>query len=182
TIFFVDVEGGQATLIVTPAGQSLLIDTGYARSGRDPDRIMAAVREANLDHIDYLLITHFHPDHVGGVPELAKRIPIRTFIDYGEPMGTDRMTAGGFKAYEPIRSEHPHLVPKPGDRLPLRGIEADVISAAGMVLSRPLRKAAERTRLPAQAWRIKKRTAPRISGRSACGSSSAHSGSSTLGI
>lgn len=138
-IYFIDVEGGQATLIVTPAGQSMLIDAGYAaRNGRDPDRIMSAIRAANLDHIDYLLITHFHPDHVGGVPDLAARIPIRTFIDYGQPMGTDRMATGGFKAYEPVRSQHLHLEPKPGDRLPLRGIEADVVSAGGQLLSKPL--------------------------------------------
>src|SRR6185503_20116928 len=86
-IFFIDVEGGQATLIVTPAGQSLLIDAGYGgRDARDAERILAAAREAHIDHIDYLLITHFHNDHVGGVPDLAERIPILRFIDYGEPL------------------------------------------------------------------------------------------------
>src|SRR5262245_31360614 len=86
-IYFIDVEGGQSTLIITPDGESLLIDAGYGgRFGtRDPDRILAAIRDAHLDHIDYLLITHFHPDHVGGVPELASKIPIKTFIDYGAP-------------------------------------------------------------------------------------------------
>ena len=141
-IVFIDVEGGQSTLIVTPAGQSLLIDAGYAgRGGRDPARILAAAREARIDHIDYLLITHFHPDHVGGVPELAAMIPIGTFIDYGEPMGTDRMATGAFRNYEAVRSQHPHLQPKPGDRLPLKpegGVEADIISAAGVLLSKPL--------------------------------------------
>src|SRR6185503_20692613 len=92
-IFFIDVEGGQATLIVTPAGQSLLIDAGYGgRDARDAERIMAAAREAHIDHIDYLLITHFHNDHVGGVPDLAERIPILRFVDYGEPLGSDRIT------------------------------------------------------------------------------------------
>ena len=140
-IHFIDVEGGQSTLIVTPAGQSMLIDAGYAsRNGvsRDADRIMAAVREANLDHIDYLLVTHFHADHVGGVPELVNRIPIRTFIDYGEPLGTDRMANNPFKAYEPIRTQHPHIVPKPGDSLPIKGVEAEVVSAAGVLLAKPL--------------------------------------------
>ena len=67
-IFFIDVEGGQSTLIVTPAGQSLLIDAGYAgREARDAERILAATREAHIDHIDYLLITHFHNDHDGHV-------------------------------------------------------------------------------------------------------------------
>src|SRR5215510_3374821 len=80
-IYFIDVEGGQATLFVTPARESLLVDAGYGgNNGRDPARIMAAVHEARLDAIDYLLVTHFHPDHDGGVVELARRIPIRTFI------------------------------------------------------------------------------------------------------
>jgi beta-lactamase superfamily II metal-dependent hydrolase len=141
-IFFIDVEGGASTLIVTPTGQSLLIDAGYGgRDGRDPARILATTAEAGLDRIDYLLITHFHSDHVGGVPELAARIPIGTFIDYGAPTGTDRMTARGFRDYEPVRDAKPHIVPRPGDRLPLDGVEADVVSAGGALLSAPLQGA-----------------------------------------
>ena len=84
-IYFVDVEGGQATLFVTPAGQSLLIDTGWPGfDGRDADRIVAAAKNAGISKIDYVLITHFHMDHVGGAPQLADRIPIGTFIDHGE--------------------------------------------------------------------------------------------------
>jgi beta-lactamase superfamily II metal-dependent hydrolase len=138
-IIFIDVEGGASTLVVTPAGQSLLIDAGYGgRGGRDPARILAAAADAGIDRIDYLLITHFHNDHVGGVPELAARIPIGTFIDYGEPMGTDRMAIGAFRAYEPVRAENARVQPRPGDRLPLDGIEATVVSAGGVLLSEPL--------------------------------------------
>src|SRR3989442_9570298 len=79
-IYFIDVEGGQSTLIVTPAGQTLLIDTGYpGLNGRDPSRIMAAVRHAPAARIDYLLITHFHEDHHGGAADLARRISIWTY-------------------------------------------------------------------------------------------------------
>src|SRR5438477_3321600 len=137
-IYFIDVEGGQATLVVTPAGQSLLIDAGYGARGRgggggarDADRIMVASREAHLDRIDYLLVTHFHPDHVGGVPELASRIPISTFIDYGAPYPGDRMADGAYRAYEPVRRTGNHLIPNVGDRLPLAGIHVDVGSEAG---------------------------------------------------
>src|SRR5262245_1746321 len=105
-VYLIDVEGGQSTLVVLPSGQTLLIDAGYGgRFGggggvgvRDAERILAAARDAHVERIDYLLITHFHPDHVGGVPELAAHIPIGTFIDYGEPLGTDRMALGGYKA------------------------------------------------------------------------------------
>jgi beta-lactamase superfamily II metal-dependent hydrolase len=80
-VYFVDVEGGQATLFVTPAGESLLIDTGWdGNNGRDADRVVAAAKSAGLTKIDYVLITHFHEDHVGGAPQLAARIPIGTFI------------------------------------------------------------------------------------------------------
>src|SRR6476660_8782367 len=84
--WFIDVEGGQATLIVTPAGESLLIDAGYSPNnlrgggnvpgGRDPTRILATLKEAGVSRLDYLLITHFHPDHAGGVPLLADQMPI----------------------------------------------------------------------------------------------------------
>jgi competence protein ComEC len=139
-IFFIDVEGGQATLIVTPAGETLLIDAGYggARGPRDAERILAAASEAGVERIDFLLITHFHNDHVGGVPDLALRIPIGTFIDYGEPLGTDRMATNGFRAYGPVRADRPHIVPRPGDRLPLVGLDVDVVSASGELISSPL--------------------------------------------
>ncbi len=138
-IYFIDVEGGQSTLVVTPAGQSLLIDTGYPGfGGRDPDRIMAAVRDARLTRIDYLLITHLHEDHNGGAAELRRRIPIGTFVDYGSPTETAPEVVAAFTAYEEARQYGEHLVPKPGDRLPLRGVDVDVVSADGAVLTRPI--------------------------------------------
>ena len=134
-IYFIDVEGGQSTLIVTPAGQSLLIDTGYpSLGGRDPDRIMAAARDAHVTRIDYLLITHFHEDHDGGAAELSRRIPIGTFIDYGSPVETAPEVVAAFAAYEEARRHSEHLIPRPGDRLPLKGVDVDVVSADGAAL------------------------------------------------
>src|ERR1044071_1160064 len=98
-IYFIDVEGGQSTLIVTPAGQSMLIDAGWdGFDDRDPKRILAAVRDAGITRIDYLVITHFHRDHIGGVPALAQQLPIGTFVDYGEPIEAADFAQAPFKA------------------------------------------------------------------------------------
>jgi competence protein ComEC len=138
-IYFIDVEGGQSTLIVTPRGESLLIDTGYPElKGRDPDRIMAAVRDAHLNRIDYLLITHLHEDHNGGAAELARRLPIGTYVDYGSPRETGADVVSAFAAYEAARRGGRHLIPKPGDRLPLKGVDVEVVTADGATLSQPL--------------------------------------------
>jgi beta-lactamase superfamily II metal-dependent hydrolase len=151
-IYFIDVEGGQATLVVTPAGESLLIDAGYAgagqrgspprppgsKTGRDAARVLDTIRAAGLGHLDYLLVTHFHPDHVGAVPDLASQIRIDTFIDYGMPLGFDRMAANSFRGYEPVRAEARHIEAHPGDHLPLKGLETTIVSAGGELISQPL--------------------------------------------
>jgi beta-lactamase superfamily II metal-dependent hydrolase len=137
--YFIDVEGGQSTLVVTPAGQSLLIDAGYPGvNGRDADRIVRAARDAGIKRIDYLLVTHMHEDHNGGVPEIQRRMPIGTFIDYGAPMETAPEVTASFAAYEEARTHAEHLVPNPGDRLPLRGVDVVFVSADGRTLDSPL--------------------------------------------
>src|SRR5271170_1051059 len=100
-IYFIDVEGGQSTLIVDPQGESLLIDTGWSDfNGRDADRIMVAAKAAGIDHIDDLLLTHYHTDHAGGVPQLASRIKIEAFYDHGANTEPTPETTGNYTAYE----------------------------------------------------------------------------------
>lgn len=140
-IYFIDVEGGQSTLLAMPGGQSMLIDSGYPdNGGRDPDRIMTAVRHARLLRLDYLVTTHFHEDHVGGAAELARRIPIDTFVDYGAPVQTASEVVASFNAYETVRRAGRHLVAAPGDRLPFHGndVEVNVVTADGARLAAPL--------------------------------------------
>ncbi len=141
-IFFVDVEGGQATLFVTPAGESLLIDTGWpGNNGRDADRIIAAAKKAGISRIDYVLITHFHNDHVGGLPQLAARIPVGTVIDHGDNRETtDKPTVQVWNAYQQLLAEKKfnRLTVKPGDNLPVRGMHATVVSSDGALIDRPL--------------------------------------------
>jgi competence protein ComEC len=153
SIYFIDVEGGQSTLIVTPDRHSLLIDTGWAGQGRgfapgdphqarDANRIVAAARDAGISQIDFLLITHFHPDHDGGIAELAKLMPVGTFIDHERPSRWARFTSPditpAFEAYAALRKGHVHLVPKPGDRLPIPGLEVTVVSSGTRILTKPL--------------------------------------------
>jgi competence protein ComEC len=146
-IFFVDVEGGQATLFVTPAGESLLIDTGWpGNNGRDADRIVAAAKKAGISKIDYVLITHFHSDHVGGLPQLVARIPVGTVIDHGDNRETtDAPTVQVWQAYQEMLAtkKFKRLTAKPGDSLPIRGIQITVISADGVVIDHPLAAAGQ---------------------------------------
>src|ERR1700761_4561443 len=99
-IYSIDVEGGQSTLLVSPSGNSLLVDTGWlGNNGRDADRIQAAMRDAGVTRIDHLLITHYHVDHVGGVPELAKRVSIGEFLDHGPNREDSDVTRRDYATY-----------------------------------------------------------------------------------
>jgi competence protein ComEC len=141
-IYFVDVEGGQATLFVTPAKESLLIDTGWpGHEGRDAVRILAAAKDAGITKVDYVAITHFHTDHVGGAPQLAAKIPIGTFIDHGDNReSTDPATVQGWNAYQQLLGggKYKRISVKPGDALPVRGMHGVVVSADGAVIEHPL--------------------------------------------
>jgi len=152
-IYFVDVEGGQSTLIVTPAGQSMLIDAGFPSDGtfsskpgdrskaRDPQRILAAARAAGVSRIDYQIVTHFHGDHDGGIVELSQLMPIRTFVDHDTVPPEAEAVAGTldlFRRYAAVRGKARHIVPAAGDRLPLDGVDVTVVSSGGQVLPKPL--------------------------------------------
>jgi beta-lactamase superfamily II metal-dependent hydrolase len=140
-IYVVDVEGGNATLFVSPSGESLLIDTGNAGAAapRDAGRIMAAAHDAGITRIDHLITTHWHGDHVGGLAELATRIPIRHFIDHGANVqpapGIDEFLKDG---YPRLYEKGTHTIVKPGDRIAVAGLDVLVVSSAGQVLTTAL--------------------------------------------
>src|SRR5579875_1906190 len=124
-IFVIDVEGGQSTLFVTPAGQSLLIDTGWAYNAyRDANRIVAAAKMAHIKKIDYVVITHYHADHVGGVPQLVAKLPVGTFIDHGPNREETNSVNHLYSAYQAAIAGSNHILAKPGEQIPIKGIDA----------------------------------------------------------
>ncbi len=136
-IYAIDVEGGKATLYVSPTGESMLIDTGYdGHNNRDANRILAAAKAAGVKQIDYLVITHYHGDHAGGVPQLASKIPIRAFFDHGDNF--DAKTQSVFEAYSVIRNKNSRMRLKPGDRIPIKGLQVDVVASSSEAIAKPL--------------------------------------------
>jgi competence protein ComEC len=138
-VYAIDVEGGKSTLFVSPSGESMLVDAGYdGLKNRDADRIVAAAQAAGVKQIDYLVITHYHHDHVGGVPQLAAKLPIRNFVDHGENFEDVKDNGAVYDAYLKARKKGNHIVVKAGDRIPIQGIQVDVVTAAGVAIAQPL--------------------------------------------
>jgi beta-lactamase superfamily II metal-dependent hydrolase len=140
-IYVVDVEGGNATLFVSPAGESLLIDTGNAGAGavRDAERIVAAMKDAGLTRIDHLITTHWHGDHFGGMAELAARVPIREFIDHG-PNVQPGAAADDFlqKTYPSLYAKGTHVVATPGSTVGVAGLNVVIVTSAGQTIKKAL--------------------------------------------
>ena len=138
-MYWIDVEGRAATLIVTPAHQSILMDAGWSRDDeRDAERIEAALRDAGVDRLDFFIASHFHGDHVGGLAALAERVPIGRFIDHGDSVDQSTERGGAlWRAYLDTAGDRRRTV-RPGDKLPLRGIEFSFVAAHGELLAQPL--------------------------------------------
>jgi competence protein ComEC len=138
-VYFIDVEGGQSTLFVSPSGESMLVDTGWPGfNGRDAERIVSVARAAGVTRLNYVVITHFHTDHVGGVPQLAERIPVGTYVDHGRSVETGKDADDLYHAYVQARDRASHLIVRADDRIPIEGIDVRVVSSTGQTIQRPL--------------------------------------------
>jgi competence protein ComEC len=114
-IYFIDTEGGGGTLIVTPAGESVLVDTGNP-GDRDPGRIVTAAKDAGISAIDTLVVTHYHIDHMGGAPTLAKLMPIHTIYDNADQNVSRDKASPEYLATKCDK----RIMINPGDELPLK--------------------------------------------------------------
>ncbi len=146
--YTIDVEGGKSVLVVSPSGQSMLFDAGWRAGPNRPasnQRIVDALKGAGLKQLDYLVISHFDLDHFGDVPALAAMFPIKHIMDHGEMPPPGSPAGSGprerFDKYGALRDKIGHTVLKVGDKIPLRGVDIEVVSSAGQLLKRPLKGA-----------------------------------------
>ncbi len=138
-VYVLDVEGGKAVLCVSPSGESMLFDAGWPGSdGRDVNRIVEAARAAGLKQIDYLVISHYDIDHLGDVALLVSKIPVRHFVDHGPLESTGKGVESRYQTYAAVRDRGDYRAVKPGDRIPIRGMDVQVVAAATKLLDRPL--------------------------------------------
>ncbi|MEO8256624.1 MAG: MBL fold metallo-hydrolase [Acidobacteriota bacterium] len=132
-IYYIDTEGGQSTLFVGPAGESLLVDTGNAGE-RDLGRIVETLRTAGVAKIDHLWTTHYHGDHVGALLEVARQFPVGHFYDHGKPHPNDRIVSAQFlAAYEALSAGRRTIV-KPGDKVKMTGLDITAVASANQFI------------------------------------------------
>jgi len=139
-IHFIDVEGGQSTLIVSPRGESLLVDAGWPGfNGRDADRIVKTAKKAGLKKIDTLLITHYHVDHVGGITQLLERFPVSAIVYHGKNTESGKNPGELQEALDKALAKIPGRVVRPGDTLvAMKGVDLKVISSRGELITSAL--------------------------------------------
>lgn len=147
-LYFIDVEGGQATLVVTPSGQSMLVDTGWPTdTSRDAGRIAAAMKTAGVGTLDYLVITHYHADHVGGMEQLAARVKFRNVITHGPTTETNKTGETMMATFRAAlaASGAKEIVVKPGDTIPLKGVDVKVLASNRQLIDAPMKGATPNT-------------------------------------
>jgi len=139
-VYVIDTEGGKAMLVVSPSGQSMLVDAGFPGfNDRDAIRIERAAMAAGVSKFDFLVVTHYDMDHVNNVPATVARVPAATFIDHGDAVVQDPVTTKAVAAYLEAASKAKRLVVKPGDKIPIEGLDVLVVTSAGNAIKSPVK-------------------------------------------
>jgi competence protein ComEC len=143
-MYVIDTEGGKALLLILPSGQSLLVDAGFPAFAtnaieRDAIRIEEAAKAADIQKFDFLVVTHYDIDHVSNVPATVARIPAATFLDHGDAVAKDPMTTKAVAAYLEVAAKAKRIILKPGDKIPIEGLDALVVTSAGNSVKSPIK-------------------------------------------
>jgi competence protein ComEC len=139
-MYVIDTEGGKALLIVTPSGQSILVDAGFPGfNDRDAIRIEEAAKAAGVKRFDFLVVTHYDLDHVNNVPATVARVPAAVFMDHGEAVAKDPGTTKAVAAYLEATAKAKRVVLKPGDKIPVEGLDVLVVTSAGDAIKSPVK-------------------------------------------
>jgi competence protein ComEC len=146
-ILNIDVEGGKCLLLVSPAGESLLVDLGWPAQGARKgslDHILRQLRVAGLTRLDNLLISHFDIDHIGDANEFVSRFPVGRLFDHGDVATSDatdpryrKMLEASFQSYAALRRRIPYTRLAPGARIPMKGVDVRVVASGGKLVARP---------------------------------------------
>jgi beta-lactamase superfamily II metal-dependent hydrolase len=139
-MYFVDTEGGLSALYVSPSGETMLLDTGNP-GDRDLNRILDVLKDAGVKQIDYMVITHYHIDHVGSYQALYEKIPMKHFVDHGVDRDTREHIKGFYAWYTAMTAKAgpgARMIAKPGDIIPIKGLKVEVLTADGKVLKKPI--------------------------------------------
>jgi competence protein ComEC len=139
-MYVIDTEGGKALLIISPSGQSMLLDTGFpGNNDRDTNRIVEAAKAAGVKQLDILVTTHYDGDHVANTPSVVAKIPVVTFVDHGPAAVKDAGTTKSVAAYDAVVTTAKHLVVKPGDKIPFKGVDVLVVTSAMQAIKTPVK-------------------------------------------
>ncbi len=145
-IYVIDTCGGKAIILLTPAGEAMLIDAGYPREDdRDTNRIVETAQALGIKQFDYIVATHYDADHAGNIPQVDAKIPGRVFVDHGEvlPTANERDKKKYYEPYLEVIGERKRMSVKPGDVIPMKDLKITVVTSGGDVLSEPLLQAGQ---------------------------------------
>ena len=139
-MYVIDTEGGKALLLISPSGQSMLIDGGFPGfNGRDAMRIEEAAGAAGVKRLDFLVVTHYDSDHVDNVPAIVAKLPVVNFIDHGPLAASDPRRTKAFTAYLDVAAKAKRTIVGAGDKIPFKGVDVRVLTSAGKSMKTPVK-------------------------------------------